>query len=123
MGKCGFGVILASLLVLLSMATPTSARVLVEAENFVNSYNAGGDEIIVVTCSAASGGFAVEGFDAPGDWIEIGVTVPETYLYVDSLRSAGDLDVQSGIGLTVFGASPGGSDVTSGYRTVGLGIG
>lgn len=109
-------------LIVLGVGT-AQADIVVEAENFVNHYNAGGLDIVWVSCSGASGGRAVEGFDTTGDWIEIAVNVPETYVYVDSLRSAGELDAESDIELKIFGAEPGGTDVTSGYHTIGLGIG
>ena len=109
-------------LIILGVGT-AQADIRVEAENFVNHYDAGGLEIVWVSCSAASGGRAVEGFDTIGDWIEIAVNVPQTYIYVDSLRSAGLVGAESNVGLTIFGAEPGGADVTSGYHTIGLGIG
>jgi len=109
-------------LIILSAGT-AQAAIVVEAENFGNHYNAGGNDIAWVSCSAASGGRAVEGFDTTGDWIEIAVTVPDTYVYVDSLRSAGLAGAESDVELKIFGAEPGGTDVTSGYHTIGLGIG
>lgn len=104
-------------------ATAAPAAILVEAENFVASYNAGGSSIAWVSCSGASGGRAVEGVDTVGDWIEIMVTVAETYGYADSLRSAGEYDVQSDLEMRIFGAYPGGGDVASAYHTIGQGIG
>jgi hypothetical protein len=104
-------------------ATAGSASILVEAESFVASYNAGGNSIAIQSCSGASGGYAVEGFDFVGDWIEMMVTIPETYSYADSMRSAGEYAVESDIAMSIFGAYPGGGDVTSAYHTVGEGIG
>ncbi|MFH1219272.1 MAG: hypothetical protein V1694_02320 [Candidatus Eisenbacteria bacterium] len=115
-------VLLAACLVLLVWASAAPA-IVVEAESFVASYNAGGDPIYVVDCSGASGGKAVEGFDTTGDWIEVILNVPEAYGYVDSVRSAGYLNEQTDLASTVFGAAPGGGDVISAYHLVGLGIG
>jgi hypothetical protein len=118
---------LARSLLLIGLALLVSASgaqaIVVEAESYVASYNAGGDPIYVVSCTAASGGLAVEGFDMPGDWIEVVLNVPEIYGYADSLRSAGDTNVQSDIRTTVFGADPDGGDVLSYYHTIGQGIG
>jgi hypothetical protein len=108
-----------ALLLLVSAAQ----AIIVEAESYVASYNAGGSAIYVVSCSAASGGLAVEGFDTPGDWIEVALNVPEIYGYADSLRSAGESGLQSDIRITVFGADPNGGDVLSYYHTLGQGIG
>ena len=115
-------VLLIACLVLL-LGTSAAPAIVVEAESFVSSYNAGGDPIVVVDCSGASGGKAVEGFDTAGDWIEVMLNVPEAYGYVDSVRSAGYLEEEADLATTVFGAAPGGEDVMSAYHTVGLGIG
>jgi hypothetical protein len=104
-------------------ATAAPAAILVEAESFVASHNAGGGIIYTVSCSGASGGYAVEGVDTVGDWIEMMVTIPETYGYSDSLHSAGSYGIESDFAMTIFGASPGGGDAASAYHTVGLGIG
>jgi hypothetical protein len=102
----------------------TAARaVTVEAENFIASYNAGGEEIYWLSCSGASGGRAVEGVDTAGDWIEIAVDIPETYGYADTLRSAGNTLEESNFQVTIPGACPGGGDASSTYHTVGMGIG
>ena len=107
----------------LLLASSQAHALLIEAETFVASYNAGGDPIVVVSCSAASGGYAVEGFDSPGDWIELVLNVPATYGYADSLRSAGNFGYESDLRTTIFGADPDGGDVVSAYHTVGAGIG
>jgi hypothetical protein len=39
----------------------------IEAEDYTNSFDTGGAAIIVTACSGASGGYAVEGFDSPGE--------------------------------------------------------
>ena len=104
-------------------AAAVACAITIEAESLVGSFNAGGDDIYVVACSGASGGQAVEGVDTAGDWIEMMVTVADTYGYADSLRSAGLLNLQSNFALIIFGAAPGGADVASEFHPVGLGIG
>ena len=113
--------LLAGLVLLLS--TSGAQAIIIEAESFVASHNAGGSTITVVSCSGASGGYAVEGFDTPGDWIEMILNVPEIYGYADSLRSAGEYGFASDIRSTIFGADPNGWDVLSTYHTMGQGIG
>lgn len=109
-------------LVIAGLAAQAGA-ITVEAENFVASYNAGGEDIYWLGCSGASGGRAVEGVDTAGDWIEIAVDVPETYVYTDTLRSAGNSGEESYFQVTIGGAYPGGGDVVSTYHTLGMGIG
>jgi hypothetical protein len=107
----------------LLLASSQAHALVIEAESFVASHNAGGDPIVVISCSAASGNYAVEGFDSPGDWIELVLNVPAIYGYVDTLRSAGYLYYESNLRTTVFGADPNGGDVVSAYHTIGAGIG
>jgi hypothetical protein len=95
----------------------------VEAESYTNSFNAGGTAIYSTACSGASGGYAVEGFDAPGDWIEVTLTTPELAAYGDTLRSAGLYGYESDMRITIMNGAQGGGDLESYYHPVGLGIG
>jgi hypothetical protein len=110
-------------LVILFFATAHAQSIVVEAELYVDYHNEGGTTIYVTTCSGASGGLAVEGFDWTGDWIELTLTIPEAGSYADSLRSAGLTSIASEIHSTILGGAPGGGDLTSVFNTVGLGIG
>jgi len=94
-----------------------------EAEDFVAFHDEGGVSIYIASCAAASGGFAVEGFDTIGDWIELSLTIPDAGSFADTLRSAGLLTEESEIKATYIGAGPGGADLSSTYHTLGLGIG
>ena len=109
-------------LVSLAVGAAYAQGIIVEAETFTAYHNEGGNSIMLVDCSAASGGRAVEGFDYPGDWIEVMLTI-ENGSFTDSIRSAGLLDLTSSIRSTVFGAGPGGVDLSSLFSTYGLGIG
>jgi len=94
-----------------------------EAEDFVAYHDEGGVSIYVVSCSGASGGLAVEGFDTVGDWIELDLEIAEAGSFVDTLRSAGLLVEESDLMITYLGAGPEGSDLTSTFHTFGQGIG
>lgn len=94
-----------------------------EAENYIDSHDEGGVSIYVTSCTAASGGLAVEGFDAVGDWIDLSVDLAEAGSFVDTLRSAGLLEAESDVRATYLSAGPNGSDLTSNYHTLGFGIG
>ncbi len=98
-------------------------EIVLEAEDYVNSFDAGGTAIYSTTCSGASGGYAVEGFDFPGDWIEVTLTIPELGAYADTLRSAGLYGYDSDMRITIMAGAPGGGDIESYYSPVGLGIG
>jgi hypothetical protein len=105
------------------LAGAASAHALiVEAEDFVAYHDEGGVGIYRKSCSAASGGLSVEGFDTVGDWIEVQLTVAANGSFTDTLRSAGLLDSASVITSTVFGCGPSGEDLVSDFSTLGLGI-
>jgi hypothetical protein len=100
------------------------ATYIVEAESYVASHNAGGLSIYVTACSGASEGYAVEGYDYPGDWIEVILNMPETGTFADSLRSASTpTGIESDYASTIFAGGIGGQDLISAFHTVGLGIG
>jgi len=115
------------LLVLIFIAllsfTASAESIWVEAETYTASFDAGGLTIYVTGCSGASGGMAVEGFDFPGDWIELKLTIPENGAFTDSLRSGGMSTVVSDLRCTVSRAGPLGEDLVSDYSTLGYGIG
>ena len=98
-------------------------EITLEAEDYVNSFDAGGTAIYNTACSGASGGYAVEGFDWPGDWIEVVLTIPELGAYADTLRSAGLYGYESDMRITIMGGAEGGGDINSYYSPIGLGIG
>lgn len=71
-------------------AVPCQAAGLrVEVEDLTTFYNYSGTTIGTVSCSGASGQFAIQGVDFPGEWIEIPFTLTSTVAFVDSLRSSG----------------------------------
>lgn len=114
---------LALVLIPLVCLQANAQAIVVEGESYVASHNEGGDPISVVGCAAASGGQAVEGFDFPGDWIEVVLGIAENGAFTDRLRSGGDAGEESDIRSTVFGADPLGQDLVSVFHTVGMGIG
>lgn len=82
---------------ILALTAPAAYAVpiILEAEDYVGSFNVGGDPIYVTLCSGASGGYAVEGYDFPGDYIELEVDITQAGDYDDILRSGGELYVYS----------------------------
>jgi hypothetical protein len=95
----------------------------VEAESYTAFFNAGGTAIYTTLCSGASGGYAVEGFDYAGDWIEVVLTTSELGAYADTLRSAGLYGYESDLRITIYGGAQGGGDIMSYYHPLGQGIG
>jgi hypothetical protein len=76
-----------------------------EAENMIDSLNAGGDPILKASCTSASGGYAVDGVDADGEWIEIAFQIWESTCFTDSLRSAADVSFVRTYAVEIFRAS------------------
>ncbi len=66
-----------------------AATVGFEAENYVASLDLGGDPIRITTCVDARGGLAVNGVDYQGDYIQWSLSLPSSFVFRDSLRSAG----------------------------------
>lgn len=98
-------------------------QITVEAETYTASFNTGGEAIYITECPAASGGYAVEGFDSPGEWIEVSLTISVLGAYTDTLRSASELDYEGDTRITIAGGAPDGGDLESYYHTMGVGIG
>ena len=118
---------LKSLLVMLALillpASSYAHEIALEAEDYTGSFNTGGESIYVTACAGASGGYAVEGFDSPGDWIEVTLTTPQLGAYADTLRSAGLYGYESDMRITIMNGAEGGGDIESYYSPLGLGIG
>ena len=115
--------LLTPLLVVLLCAAAGAQSILLEAEDYIASHNEGGSTIYPTQCGGASNGRAVEGFDYPGDWIELTLDLSENGAFEDSLRSGGLLLEESDIRSTVFAAGPSGEDQISAFHTIGDGIG
>jgi len=94
-----------------------------EAETYTASHDEGGLGIYITGCSGASQGLAIEGFDYPGDWVELKMDVLDNGAFVDSLHSGGMTLEESDLRCTVYGAGPAGEDVVSDFHTLGYGIG
>jgi hypothetical protein len=116
------GLVMIGIIMLIS-SSAGAQTIIAEAEYFLAYHDEGGTAIYIKTCTAASGGLAVEGFDWTGDWIELSVTIPDAGSYADSLRAAGLITVESETESTVFGGAPGGGDLVSTFNLLGLGIG
>ena len=115
--------LLALIFVALLSFSAGAESIWVEAEDYIGSHDEGGLAIYVTDCISASGGLAVEGFDFPGDWIELKLDIRENGSFVDSVRSGGLRLVESDIRSTIYGAGAAGEDVVSPFHTIGYGVG
>ena len=115
--------ILVFILALVVCASANAAPIILEAESYIASHDEGGAAIHVTACGAASGGLAVEGFDFPGDWIEVVLVLGQNESLTDRIRSGGDIGVVTDLQSTIFGADPMGEDLISAFPTQGVGIG
>lgn len=73
-------------------AMPVYAQdIRLEAEDFIGSHDGGYDPIVIVPCSEASGGLAVDGVDAVNDWISLDLWLDAPLCIRTAISSAGDL--------------------------------
>jgi len=101
----------------------TAEAVQLEAEDYVESMNVGGNPIQMVGCSAARGGLAVDGVDYEGDYIEWSLSLAQEFVFRDSVRSAGAVGLvrrYAVLFLPAGGGPPAASDTLT--TTPGLGI-
>jgi hypothetical protein len=96
--------------------------IILEAEDYIGSFNVGGEPFYVTFCSGASGGLAVEGYDYPGDYIDFMVVLPQAGTYNDTLRSGGLL-YEFSSHFATFRRPNSGTLAYSQYHTMGMGIG
>jgi hypothetical protein len=83
-------VILALLLLAVAARCPAAAwRFEAETVDALHGHDVGGSALQVVSCSAASGGLALEGLDTPGDWVAFDFALAAQTCLIDSLRCAG----------------------------------
>ena len=94
----------------------------VELEDWVSFVDLGGIEIYNVSCGAASGGWAVEGFTIPGETLAYEVSFDLEGYYGGVLQAAALKDQVNEITVTVEGAGPGGEDQVAVFEIVGRGI-
>jgi hypothetical protein len=111
-------------LFLLGSAAPVFAveAVEVEGEDYTSFSNLGGYDITEGFCSNASGSFYAFGIDVPGEWIQLPINVLKPGCYDSWILAQGFHDVRSDLKMTVFGAGPGGEDVTAYYEVIGQGL-
>jgi len=108
--------------VLMAATTAPAYTLVLQASDYIASYNAGGADFYTTPCGGATNGLGVEGYDYAGDWIELKMVISTAGTYRDSLRTAADDEAVGNHQITVF--NPGGEPVgTSPYQTMGVGIG
>jgi hypothetical protein len=115
-------------LVALSLVLPTAVAaqtiIQLEAENMTAWYNTAGLGIVPVSCGAARGGVAVDGVDAPGEYIEWPLTLTQDLVFRDSLRTAGATGVVRNFTIQFLPAGGGPPVATENLTTPpGAGIG
>jgi len=100
------------LAVLLIATGPALAEdIRLEAENLLDSHNLGGTPIITKSCSAASGGLAMDGLDLDGEWLEFQLTVQEPLPFLVSVRSAGSTNLVRHFRVLFFAVDPESSEI------------
>jgi hypothetical protein len=115
--------VLALVAALLAATTGSASTVVIQASDYIASYNAGGADFYTTPCGGATNGLGVEGYDYPGDWIELKMVIGKAGAYRDSLRTAADDESEGDHLVTVFAAGGVPVGAPSPHHTVGLGIG
>ena len=108
---------------LLTATTASANTVVIQASDYIASYNAGGADFYTTPCGGATNGLGVEGYDYAGDWIERKLAIGSEGTYRDSQRTAAEDEAEGNHLVTIF--NPGGVPIgtPSPHHTVGLGIG
>jgi hypothetical protein len=103
-------------------AAGTAEAMQLEAEDYVAALDVGGNPIGIVGCSAARGGLAVDGVDYAGDYLEWSLSLTRTFVFRDSLRSAGAVGLVRKYAI-LFLPAAGGSPVATDTLTTSPGLG
>ena len=76
----------------------------IELEDFTEKFDSPGSvSIRVASCKSASGGQAVEGLDASGEWIEVPVRVPAPGTYAAKVSYSANLGAQIKVNVAIRG--------------------
>ncbi len=94
----------------------------IEAEDFTVCNNTGGQVIQSVPLSGCSGGHALVGLDAPGEWAEFDVSVTGFGHYTFLMKCRGDLGVPYELRV-VFTPIDSGTEQSVDFEFVGMGYG
>ncbi len=90
------------LLLLVGSAASAGVTVQAECEEYVDSYNLGGQEIFKSYCSGASEYHATDGLDISGEWIEVDIAVPLTGYYQPLLGYQTAFEDSASVRLTIL---------------------
>ena len=93
----------------------------IEAEAFTAHNDAGGQMVQSLLLSGCSGGYALIGLDAAGEWTEYDVTVTGFGHYTFLIKCRGDFGVEYGFRLVFTLES--GAEETVDFLFVGMGYG
>lgn len=97
-------------------------RQLIEAEDFLTSYDAGGAAIQALPLAGCSGGYFLFGLDIPGEWVEYELAVEASGVFGFTMTCRGTLNRQYALKL-VFSPAGGGAASTVEFSFVGEGFG
>jgi hypothetical protein len=82
--------LLAAALAIFAPSSSAAGDIVLEAEAFLDSEDHGLDPVTIVTCTTTSGGLAVDGVDATGDAIVLGLSLTDRFCFESGIRSGGD---------------------------------
>ena len=99
------------------------SSVMVEGEDYVEYNDIGGGLIRPEFCSSASGQYAADYIDVPGEWIMLRATFPSTGCFDPTVGYQANAADVIELRVTISKGSPTGSDISSDYSMLGYGIG
>ncbi|UCH82736.1 MAG: hypothetical protein JSW50_09665 [Candidatus Latescibacterota bacterium] len=107
------------------IAAPTlsaAGRIMIEAESFTAHNDTGGQLLQSIALSGCSGGYALIGLDADGEWATYDVSVAEFGYYSFLIKCRGEFNVAYNFQL-VFTPVESGEAQTVDFEFVGMGYG
>jgi hypothetical protein len=115
--------VIAGVLLVLAAVASADSSVMVEGEDYVDYHDIGGGLIRPELCSSASGQYAADYIDVPGEWIMLRATFSSTGCYDPVVAyQANTADVIE-LRVTISKGSPTGTDISTDYSMLGYGIG
>jgi hypothetical protein len=115
------GVLSVLLVVTVTVPAWSAERILVEGEDFglYGSHDLGGMPIAALFCTGASGYYAANGLDVPGEWILLKVDVPDAGCYSSKLAYQAAYDDDVNLRVRMIDAPAPDDEILVDYRLTG----
>ena len=115
--------VVAGIVLVVAAVGYADSSVLVEGEDYEDYNNIGGGLIRPEFCSSASGQYAADYIDVPGEWIMLRATFVSTGCFNPVVAYQANTADEIELRVTISKGSPTGTDISSDYSMLGYGIG